>query len=80
MQQFLRSRRRRIFCGVCGGLEAYTGIDAIFWRLIFLAGLYWLGPIAFWTYIIMVVLSQSVDKSPPDGPVDEVEKPSDEKR
>lgn len=68
MKQFLRSRQRRIFWGVCGGLESYTRIDAVFWRLLFLAGLYWLGHIAFWTYVLLAMLSQSVAKSPPDGP------------
>jgi phage shock protein C len=33
---YKRSSSNEVIAGVCGGLENYTGIDAIFWRILFL--------------------------------------------
>jgi phage shock protein PspC (stress-responsive transcriptional regulator) len=33
---YRRSSSNNIISGVCGGLENYTGLDAIFWRILFL--------------------------------------------
>lgn len=32
-KKLIRSRDDKWFAGVCGGLEAYTGIDATLWRI-----------------------------------------------
>ena len=34
-KKLYRSRTKKMFGGVCGGLEDYTGIDVTLWRLIF---------------------------------------------
>ena len=38
MKQFYRVDEDSMVCGVCTGLEEYTGIATIFWRLLFFFG------------------------------------------
>ncbi len=34
-KKLYRSKTKKILGGVCGGLEDYTGIDTVLWRVIF---------------------------------------------
>ncbi len=42
MKKFYCSKSDRVLGGVCGGLEVYTGLDSLFWRILFLALAKWL--------------------------------------
>jgi phage shock protein PspC (stress-responsive transcriptional regulator) len=41
MNKFYLSNENKYLGGVCGGLEEYTGIDAIFWRILFIFTANW---------------------------------------
>ena len=50
--KFLRIDKGSMLGGVCTGLERYTGIDAIFWRLGFI-----FIPSSGWVYFLLWILS-----------------------
>ena len=50
--KFLRVDSGSMLGGVCTGLERYTGIDAIFWRLGFI-----FIPSSGWVYFLLWILS-----------------------
>ncbi|MBP9852361.1 MAG: phage shock protein [Patescibacteria group bacterium] len=35
MKKLYRSNTNKMIAGICGGLEAYTNIDATIWRILF---------------------------------------------
>jgi phage shock protein PspC (stress-responsive transcriptional regulator) len=41
-RKFYVSRRDSYIGGVCGGLEEYTGIDSLLWRILFVCLAKWL--------------------------------------
>jgi phage shock protein C len=51
-----RSRRNRIFAGVCGGLSEFFGISAFWFRLAFLIALLPGGVPGFLLYFIMWII------------------------
>jgi phage shock protein C len=50
-----RSRDKRMFAGVCGGLGEYIGVDPTIVRLLFALGLF-LGTLTFWVYLVMMLV------------------------
>jgi len=54
-----RSRRNRIFAGVCGGLSDFFGISAFWFRLAFLIALIPGGVPGFLPYIILWIIIPS---------------------
>lgn len=56
-KRLVRSRRNRLFAGVCAGLGDYFGLDATLIRLGFVVAslLGWFGPLLV-AYLIMVVV------------------------
>jgi phage shock protein PspC (stress-responsive transcriptional regulator) len=54
-----RSRRNRIFAGVCGGLADFFGINAFWFRLAFLIALLPGGLPGFLPYIILWIIIPS---------------------
>jgi phage shock protein PspC (stress-responsive transcriptional regulator) len=54
-----RSSRNRIIAGVCGGLEAFFGLDAFWFRLAFLIALIPGGVPGIAAYLIMWVIIPS---------------------
>lgn len=59
-----RSRRNVRLAGVCAGLANYLGVSTFFVRLATLLALFVLGPVAFWTYVILWIV---LDKEPKIG-------------
>lgn len=55
-RELRRSRRNRIFAGVCGGLGEFFGISAIWFRLAFLIALIPGGVPGFLMYLIMWII------------------------
>lgn len=51
-----RSRRNRIFAGVCGGLEDFFGIPAFWFRLAFLIALLPGGVPGFLAYLVFWII------------------------
>lgn len=51
-----RSRRNRIFAGVCGGLENFFGISAFWFRLAFLIALLPGGVPGFLAYLVFWII------------------------
>jgi len=51
-----RSRRNRIFAGVCGGLSDFLGISAFWFRLAFLIALLPGGVPGFLLYLILWII------------------------
>ena len=51
-----RSRRNRIFAGVCGGLANFFGISAFWFRLAFLIALIPGGVPGFLLYLLMWII------------------------
>jgi phage shock protein C len=56
-----KSRKNKVFLGVCGGLEESTGIDAPIIRLGFILGAIFTGSILFWIYLILGIILPSRD-------------------
>jgi phage shock protein C len=56
-----RSRRNVRLAGVCAGLAQYLGVSTFFVRLATLLALFILGPVAFWTYVVLWIV---LDKEP----------------
>lgn len=56
-----RSRRNVRLAGVCAGLAQYLGVSTFFVRLATLLALFVLGPVAFWTYVVLWIV---LDKEP----------------
>lgn len=56
-----RSRRNVRLAGVCAGLANYLGVSTFFVRLATLLALFVLGPVAFWTYVVLWIV---LDKEP----------------
>jgi len=56
-----RSRRNVRLAGVCAGLANYLGVSTFFVRLATLLSLFVLGPVAFWTYVVLWIV---LDKEP----------------
>jgi phage shock protein C len=54
-KKLYRSRKERIFAGVCGGLAEYFGIDPTWVRLLFIV-FFFLGGAAFLIYILFWLL------------------------
>ena len=59
-----RSRRNVRLAGVCAGLANYLGVSTFFVRLATLLALFILGPVAFWTYVVLWIV---LDKEPKIG-------------
>ena len=58
-------RQDGVIGGVCGGLAAYTGIDVVFWRILFLFLLLPGGLPGLLPYILMwVVIPPKPDEHP----------------
>lgn len=55
MKKYYRSSTESYIGGVCGGLEEYTQIDAIIWRILF-AFIPWPGLMI---YLIMWIFTES---------------------
>ena len=53
MGNFFRIKEGSYIGGVCTGLGAYTNIDPIFWRIIFI-----FLPSGFWIYLLMWALTK----------------------
>ncbi|ACI18584.1 PspC domain-containing protein [Dictyoglomus thermophilum] len=51
-----RSRRNRVFLGVCGGIGEYFGIDPVIIRLIFIFSVLFLGPLSLLFYILCALV------------------------
>lgn len=56
-----RSRRNVRLAGVCAGLAQYLGVSTFFVRMATLLALFVLGPVAFWTYVVLWIV---LDKEP----------------
>lgn len=54
-KRLYRSNKQKMIAGVCGGLAEYFNIDATIIRLAFVLGLF-LGSLAFWVYIVMLIV------------------------
>jgi phage shock protein C len=52
-QPLRRSRRNRVFAGVCGGLAEFFGVSAFWFRLAFLIALIPGGVPGFLVYLLM---------------------------
>jgi phage shock protein C len=55
-QPLRRSRRNRVFAGVCGGLAEFFGISAFWFRLAFLIALIPGGVPGFLVYLLMWII------------------------
>jgi phage shock protein C len=55
-QTLRRSRNNRMVAGVCGGLAAFFGINAFWFRLAFLISLIPGGVPGFLVYLVMMVI------------------------
>ena len=65
-QKLRRSRRDRVFLGVCGGLAEYFGIDPVLVRLAFVL-ITLAGGAGVLAYIIMAIVMPDGDPLPADG-------------
>ena len=63
MKKYYRSDIDSKIFGVCSGLEHYTGIDVIIWRLIFLAMIFTPFPIVIF-YIITTLVTDLIEIHP----------------
>jgi phage shock protein C len=52
-KKYYRSKQNSMLGGVCGGLEEYTGIDSIFWRLAFI-----FIPQSLVAYLLILILTE----------------------
>ena len=66
VRKLLRSRRDRIFLGVCGGLAEYFGIDPILVRLTFVA-VAMAGGASVLAYIVLAIVMPEGEPLPTDG-------------
>jgi len=55
-QPLRRSRRNRVFAGVCGGLAEFFGVSAFWFRLAFLIALIPGGVPGFLVYLLMWII------------------------
>jgi len=64
-----RSRRNRVFLGVCGGIGEYFGIDPVIIRLIFIFSVLFLGPLSLLFYILcaLVIPENPGNSEPPSS-------------
>lgn len=62
--QLARSRKDRLFAGVCGGLAAYFGIDGTIVRLIFALAIFsGLSPLVY--IVLWVIMPEQALAAPP---------------
>jgi phage shock protein PspC (stress-responsive transcriptional regulator) len=54
-KKLTRSKKERIFFGVCGGIAHFFGIDPTFVRLAFLL-LAFMNGLGFWLYVILLII------------------------
>jgi phage shock protein PspC (stress-responsive transcriptional regulator) len=52
----LKSRKDRVFFGVCGGIGTYISIDSSLIRIIFILGTLFSGSLLFWIYLILALV------------------------
>lgn len=57
-----RSRRDRVFAGVCGGLEEFFGISAFWFRLAFLIALIPGGVPGFGLYLLLWLIIPAAER------------------
>ena len=55
-KKLYKSKKDRIFLGVCGGIGEYLGIDPVLIRLIFIFSILFLGPLSVLLYIICALV------------------------
>ena len=55
-RNLFRNKRDGKIAGVCAGLADHLNIDHWIMRIIFIASLFVIGPIAFWAYITGIIL------------------------
>ncbi len=55
-KKLYRSRRQRMFAGICGGLGEFFDIDPTLVRLLFVLGAIFSGSVLFWVYLIMMIV------------------------
>lgn len=55
-RKLYRSRRNRVFLGVCGGIGEYFEIDPVIIRLIFIFSVLFLGPLSLLFYILCALV------------------------
>ncbi len=55
-KKLYRSRKNRVFLGVCGGLGEYFGVDPVLVRLIFILSILLLGPLSFLIYVLFAIV------------------------
>ncbi len=51
-RRLYRSKKNRVFLGVCGGIGEYFGVDPALIRLIFIFSILFLGPLSILFYIL----------------------------
>jgi phage shock protein C len=57
IKQLFRSTSNRMIAGVCAGLAEYLNVDPTVIRLLFVLGLFMLGPGMLLAYLIMAVVT-----------------------
>ena len=55
-KKLYRSKTERQVGGICGGLAEYFNIDPTVMRIIFVAGFFLTGTLAFWAYLFMWII------------------------
>lgn len=65
IKRLYRSRRNRMFSGLCAGLGEYVGIDPTVIRLIFAIGSVFFFPFPIVIYLIMMLVVPEAPALPP---------------
>lgn len=55
-KRLYRSKKNKVFLGVCGGIGEYLGIDPVLIRLIFIFSILFLGPLSVLFYILCALV------------------------
>jgi phage shock protein C len=53
MKFLSKSKKDRVFLGVCGGISKWSGIDSPIVRLMFIFGTIFTGSVLFWIYLVL---------------------------
>jgi phage shock protein C len=56
MKRLYRSKKNRVFLGVCGGIGEYLDIDPVIIRLIFIFSILIMGPFSFLLYLLCAIV------------------------
>ncbi len=56
MKRLKRSKKDKVFAGICGGIGEFTDVDPVVWRLLIAFGAVASFSLLFWGYILAWVI------------------------